>query len=66
MVAVFSSDSVDRLTHAAKNALSAIAEADAGAAVDKVHSLLRHAPIDTIAARRRIADAIIEAHRYPL
>src|SRR5688500_16368810 len=66
MVGVFGSDSVDRLTHAAKNVLSAIAGADAGAAIQQVHTLLHHAPIDTIAARRRIADAIIEANRYPL
>jgi hypothetical protein len=66
IVAAFSSDSVDRLTHAAKNALPAIAGANAGAAIDQVHTLLRQAPIDTIAARRRIADAIIEANRYPL
>ncbi|HEX6215774.1 MAG TPA: acyl-CoA dehydrogenase family protein [Vicinamibacterales bacterium] len=66
MVAVFASDSVDRLTHAAKNVLAAIAAADAGAAIDRVHTLLRQEPIDTIAARRRIADAIIEANRYPL
>ena len=46
--------------------LAAVAAADAGAAIDKVHTLLRQAPIDTIAARRRIADAIIEANRYPL
>ena len=66
IVRVFASDSVDRLLHAAKNALSAIAEPHAGAAIDKVHTLLHHAPVDTIAARRRIADAIIEANRYPL
>ena len=66
MVRVFASDSVDRLAHAAKNALSAIAEPHAGAALEKVHTLLHHAPVDTIAARRRIADAIIEATRYPL
>ena len=66
MVAVFASDSVDRLTHAAKNVLAAIAAADAGAAIDRVHTLLAQEPIDTIAARRRIADAIIEANRYPL
>jgi hypothetical protein len=31
-----------------------------------MHTLLHHAPVDTIAARRRIANAIIEANRYPL
>jgi alkylation response protein AidB-like acyl-CoA dehydrogenase len=66
MVRVFASDSVDRLTHAAKNALSAIAESEAAAAMEKVHALLHQPPVDTIAARRRIADAIIEANRYPL
>ncbi len=65
MVRVFESDTVDRLTHAAKNAVSAI-DADAGRAIANVHAVLHHAPIDTIAARRRIADAIIEANRYPL
>jgi alkylation response protein AidB-like acyl-CoA dehydrogenase len=66
MVRVFASDSVDRLFHAAKNALSAIADPEAGGAIEQVHTLLHHAPVDTIAARRRIADAIIEAARYPL
>ena len=66
MVRVFSSDSVDRLQHAAKNALSAIAAEHAGPAIDKAHALLHHAPVDTVAARRRIADAVIEAARYPL
>ena len=66
MVRVFASDSVDRLTHSAKNALSAIAADDAGGAIEKVHTLLHHAPVDTVATRRRIANAIIEANRYPL
>ena len=66
IVRVFASDTVDRLGHAAKNALSAIAGADAGVAIEKVQTLLHHAPVDTVAARRRIADAIIEATRYPL
>ena len=66
MVRVFASDSVDRLAHAAKNALSAIAEPHAAAAIEKVPALLHHAPVDTITTRRRIANAIIEAARYPL
>ena len=66
MVRVFAADSIDRLFHAAKNALSAIDEANAGAAIEKVHALLHHAPVDTVKARRRIADTIIEAARYPL
>jgi butyryl-CoA dehydrogenase len=66
MVQVFSADSIDRLTHAAKNALAAIAAPDPGAAIQTVHKLLHSDAVDTIAARRRIADAIIEAQRYPL
>jgi butyryl-CoA dehydrogenase len=66
MVQVFAADSVDRLTHAAKNALSAVAAPDPAAALHTVHTLLQHPAVDTIAARRRIADAIIDATRYPL
>jgi alkylation response protein AidB-like acyl-CoA dehydrogenase len=66
MVRVCAADSADRLTHAAKNALPAIAGEQADAAIEKVHALLRQTPVDTIAVRRRIADAIIEANRYPL
>jgi alkylation response protein AidB-like acyl-CoA dehydrogenase len=66
MVHVFEADSADRLWHAAKNALSSVAGADAAAPIEQVQALLRHAPVDTIAARRRIADAIIAAKRYPL
>ena len=54
MVQVFSSDSADRLWHAAKNALAAVAGSDAAAPIEQVHGLLHHAPVDTIAARRRI------------
>ena len=48
-----------------KSALAAIAGSDAAALIEQVHGLLHQAPVDTIAARRRIADAIIEATRYP-
>jgi butyryl-CoA dehydrogenase len=66
MVRVFAADSVDRLTHAVKNALAAGAGADAVSAIQSAQAALRHPVVDTIAARRRIADAIIEANRYPL
>ena len=66
IVRVFAADSVDRLFHAAKNALSAIADPNAGPAIEKAHAQLHHAPVDTVAARRRIASTIIEAARYPL
>jgi butyryl-CoA dehydrogenase len=66
MVRVFAADSVDRLTHAVKNALAAIAGADAASAIQSAQAALTHPAVDTIAARRRIADAVIEANRYPL
>ena len=65
IVRVFAADAADRLEHAAKNALAAIAAPDAGV-VEEVHALLRHGPVNTIAARRRIADAVIDAGRYML
>ena len=66
IVAVFAADAADRLGIAAKNALATIEGPDAAAAVDRALHELRHGPVDTIAARRRIADAVIEAGRYPL
>ena len=66
MVRVFACDSVDRLHHSAKNALSAIAGEEAGPGIERVHRFLHQAPVNTVAARRRIADAVIEATRYPL
>lgn len=66
MVQVFAADAADRLDHAAKNALAAIEPGDASVLVERVHTLLRHGPVKTIAARRRIADAVIDANRYPL
>ncbi len=66
MVQVFAADAADRLEHAAKNALAAIEPGDSSALVERVHTLLRHGPVKTIAARRRIADAVIDANRYPL
>ena len=66
IVAVFAADASDRLGVAAKNALAAIEGPNAGAAVEHALGELRYGPVDTIAARRRIADAVIEAGRYPL
>ena len=66
IVTVFAADASDRLGIAAKNALATIEGPDAGATVDRALNELRHGPVDTIAARRRIADAVIEAGRYPL
>ena len=58
---VFAADAADRLAHAAKNALAAIAGARCRRRHPDARKLLQQRPVDTIAARRRIADAIIEA-----
>jgi alkylation response protein AidB-like acyl-CoA dehydrogenase len=63
---VFAADAADRLEQAAKNALVSIEGPEAAATIDRVHALLRHGPVNTIAARRRIADAVIDAGRYML
>jgi butyryl-CoA dehydrogenase len=66
MVRVFAADAADRLSHAAKNAVAAIAAPDAAGSLQTVTDALRHPAVDTIAARRLVADAIVEANRYPL
>ncbi|MDP2054564.1 MAG: acyl-CoA dehydrogenase family protein, partial [Acidobacteriota bacterium] len=52
MVQVFTADAADRLEHAAKNALATIEPGDASALIERVHTLLRHGPVKTFAARR--------------
>jgi hypothetical protein len=49
-----------------KKAVAASAAPDAAGALATAHAQLRHLAMDTIASRRRIADAIIDADRYPL
>jgi alkylation response protein AidB-like acyl-CoA dehydrogenase len=66
LTSVYTADAAERLEHSARNALAAIGGADVAARVEDIHRLLRHGPFNTIAARRRIADAVIAANRYPL
>ena len=63
---VYTADAAERVEHAARNALTAMEAPDIEARIDDVHRLLRHVPVNTISARRRIADAVIAANRYPL
>jgi hypothetical protein len=64
---VYANDAADRVAAAAKPVLAALAARGADASLAAgVQRLATHAGIDAIAARRRIADAVIEAGRYPL
>jgi alkylation response protein AidB-like acyl-CoA dehydrogenase len=62
----YAADAAARLEHAARSALAAMEAPDAAARTEDIHRLLRHGPVNTVAARRRIADAVIAANRYPL
>ena len=64
---VYASDAADRVAVAAKPVAAALAARGGDAALGGgMQRLIAHAGIDVIAARRRIADAVIEAGRYPL
>src|SRR5262249_29899558 len=64
---VYANDAADKVTAAAKQVVAALSAhgADDSLACG-VQQLVASAPIDAIAARRRIADAVIEAGKYPL
>jgi alkylation response protein AidB-like acyl-CoA dehydrogenase len=66
ITAVYAADAADRIEHAAKNVLAAMEAPDAAERAEEIHGLLRHGPVNAIAARRRIADAVVAANRYPL
>jgi alkylation response protein AidB-like acyl-CoA dehydrogenase len=65
-VRVFASDAADRMTHAAKQVARALAGAGRNSSTaDLVAAVAAHPGVDTVAARRRIADAVIRAGRHP-
>jgi alkylation response protein AidB-like acyl-CoA dehydrogenase len=66
IASVFAADAADRLQHAAANALAAIEGPDTAAVVGHARAALAHGPVNTIAARRRISDVVVDAGRYPL
>ncbi|MEW6323318.1 MAG: acyl-CoA dehydrogenase family protein [Acidobacteriota bacterium] len=66
IVAVFAADAADRLQHHAVNALAALEGPQTTADIDAARQALRMEPVNTIAARRRIADMVTEANRYPM
>jgi alkylation response protein AidB-like acyl-CoA dehydrogenase len=65
MVRVFCNDAVERVEAEAKNTLAAIAEGDElRTLLAALKRFTKHTPSNTVAARRRVADAMIKANRY--
>ena len=64
---VYANDAADRVAAASRQVVAALASRGGDAAFAAgVQRLAAHSAIDAIAARRRIADAVIEAGRYIL
>ena len=65
MVRVFCNDAVQRIEARAKNTLAAISEGDElRTLLAALRRFTKHTPINTVAARQRIADVLIKANRY--
>jgi len=66
MVKVFVNDAFERVEGCAKQTLSAIAERDIPRAqLSALKKLTRFTPVNTVMLRRKIADAVIKAGKYP-
>jgi alkylation response protein AidB-like acyl-CoA dehydrogenase len=67
IAAVYTNDAADKVAAASRQVVAALgARRGDGALAAGVQRLVPYAGIDAIAARRRIADAVIEAGKYPL
>ena len=64
-VRVFASDAADRMAHGAKQVARALAGRSSGGAAELIAAVAAHPGVDTVAARRRIADAVVRAGRHP-
>jgi alkylation response protein AidB-like acyl-CoA dehydrogenase len=63
---VYEGDAADRIAAAAKQVVAALAARGADASLaSTVQQLTAYTPVDPIAARRRIADAVIAAGKHP-
>jgi alkylation response protein AidB-like acyl-CoA dehydrogenase len=63
---VYASDSADRIAHAGRQAMRALNAHGHGAPLaDLIAPIAAHPGLDTVAARRRIADAVIAAGKHP-
>ncbi|MFZ3201021.1 MAG: acyl-CoA dehydrogenase family protein [Candidatus Acidiferrales bacterium] len=59
-------DAMDRVEKEARTALAATCEGDALLTqLAMLRRLAKHAPLDTIAIRRRVSDAVLAQNRYP-
>ena len=64
---VYASDAADRMEHSAKQVMARLADAgEIDPLLDDVRQLTCHQTLNTIVARRRIADSVIKAGRYHL
>jgi len=64
--AAFTYDAMDRIEKEARTALAAIVEGDTlTTQLAALRRLAKHTPIDAIAIRRRLADAVLAQDRYP-
>jgi alkylation response protein AidB-like acyl-CoA dehydrogenase len=64
---VYTNDAADKVTAASRQVVAALTVRGADSSLASgVHGLIVYAGIDSIAARRRIADAVIDAGKYPL
>jgi alkylation response protein AidB-like acyl-CoA dehydrogenase len=62
----FIHDAMDRIEKSARTALSGVAEGDAlTTQLSVLRRFAKHAPLNTIAVRRRIASAVVSQDRYP-
>ena len=67
IAAVYANDAADKVAAASRQVVAALgARHGDGALAAGVQRLVPYAGIDAIAARRRIADAVIESGKYPL
>jgi alkylation response protein AidB-like acyl-CoA dehydrogenase len=66
MVSVFCNDAIQRVEMKARNTIAAIAEGDEGRTllVALKRFTKNNSPVNTIAARQRIADELIQANKY--
>jgi hypothetical protein len=63
---VFASDAADRIAHAARQVVRALVGAGrSSAAGESIAAVNGYPGVDTVAARRRIAEAVICAGRHP-